>query len=220
MKKKNFTLIELLVVIAIIAILASMLLPALSKAREKAKAIACTSNLKQLGQSMLMYADDNNSFIPQVYDESNQAWYEKLADGKYSPQPVVDETCIYSCPSTPGGGIFYHSRTYALPMWNSTSAWRLRTPVKQHYDPSLLIPPYSGENIENFAMLFDSCNTASPNYQVYKFFLNGITEKVHLRHNRVANALFAGGHVIAMNKGKWAENGYTKCIGEEFVSRY
>ena len=66
-KRNGFTLIELLVVIAIIAILAGMLLPALSKAREKGRQAVCIGNLKQISLSFLMYVEDYEGYFPPAY---------------------------------------------------------------------------------------------------------------------------------------------------------
>ena len=140
MKKQNFTLTELLVVISIIAILAGLLLPALNKSRASAQNAACVSNLKQVGATFMLYANDFDDLLPPadfagtpknsaVTDQptsenaletgTNIPWYIRLGMKKYLPRFDATDTSktVVNCPITYGNPGKLNS--YGVPVGNS-----------------------------------------------------------------------------------------------------
>ena len=191
----GFTLIELLVVIAIIGILAAMLFPVFSRARESARGIQCTSNLKQIGLAFMQYSEDYSGRYPIAggeisWDDPSGAlpWSQQL-------QPYLKSKQIFHCPSDGQSDFSYFIGVRAAYIDAGAAA-----PVNERrieYPTSFVLSGDTFSSSGGSADTFKSSDADKDDYSqnCVGGDTNGTPAMQWQRHNEGQNILFADGHV-------------------------
>ncbi len=217
MTKKNvagFTLIELLVVIAVIALLLAILVPTLSMAKEHAKRLACSSNLKSIGLALVLYSDANEEKLPQN-DDPGHPYTAYRGDKDYALHPtgrtpmklgwlyetgLIDVPQIFYCPSTRVEGYKYKSYTQpgewgTLPQDYNTQA----TPPRNNWVRTgySYYPQSTKKDASRLPLVAEKYEEIDRNKSVVTDIIWSFNSLSHQVGNRPRglNALFGDGHV-------------------------
>lgn len=192
--RHGFTLVELLVVIGIIALLISILLPALNRARESANAIACASNMRQAGYGIRMYQNDNKGYLPRGYEifpPSILVWQHQLRPYIGGERPYEIIRCASIEPEINGSSTLSFGLNMVIVEFNF--ALYKRTDKLKNSSDVILVADTIGRSIIGVHP-YHGYRLMPRDGFPYTAYNDGI---VDYRHNKMANVLYLDQHVSA-----------------------